>query len=282
MEHIREAIERAKESHVADPQSPGTIAGAGPLLQQPQLLNAGGANATRPEIEEVRLNAVQLEDNRLISHDVADPRSKSIDMLRTQVLQSMNLNSWQLLGVTSPMPNCGKSVIAINLALSMARQSERAVLLVDLDFQKPCVAKYLGLKRDRGILGVLEGRTKLLNATKKARIYNHQFFVLPCEASTSRSSELIASRAMSTILKEIKRDFRSCTVIVDLPPLLPSDDVLSILPSIDCVLLVAAAETSTVPEVKECSKHLATVPVVRFVLNKATDKLAPYYSRYSQ
>jgi protein-tyrosine kinase len=280
MEHIREAIERAKEGHVADPRSPGTMAGAGPLLQQPQLLNADGANATRPEIEEVRLNAVQLEDSRLISHDVADPRSKSIDMLRTQVLQSMNLNSWQFLGVTSPMPDCGKSVIAINLALSMARQSERSVLLVDLDFQKPSVAKYLRLKRDRGILGVLEGRTKLLNATKKARIYSHQFFVLPCEASTSRSSELIASRAMSTALQEIKRDFRSCTVIIDLPPLLPSDDVLSILPSIDCVLLVAAAETSTVPEVKECSKHLATVPVVRFVLNKVIDKAAPYYSRY--
>ena len=281
MEHIREAIERAKEGHLTDPQSPRTMAGTGPLLQQPQLLNAGGANETLPEIEEVRLNAVQLEDNRLISHDVADPRSKSIDMLRTQVLQSMNLNSWQLLGVTSPTADCGKSVIATNLALSMARQSERSVLLIDLDLQKPNVARYLGLKRDRGILGVLEGRIKLMSAIRKARIYSHQFFVLPCEASTSRSSELIASRAMSTTLQEIKRDFRSCTVIIDLPPLLPTDDVLSILPSIDCVLLVAAAETSTVPEVKECGKHLTTVPVVRFVLNKVTDKAAAYYTRYA-
>jgi Mrp family chromosome partitioning ATPase len=250
-------------------------------LQQPQL-NVGATNATWPEIEEVRLNAVQLEENRLISHDVADPRSKSIDMLRTQVLQSMNLNSWQLLGVTSPTAGCGKSVIAINLALSIARQSERSVLLVDMDFQKPHVAKYLGLKRDRGILGMLEGRTKLLSATKKARIYNYQFFVIPCEASTPRSSELMASRAMSTVLQEIKRDFRSCTVIVDLPPLLPSDDVLSILPSIDSVLLVAAAGTSTIPEIRECSKHLGTVPVVRFVLNKVTDKAATYYSRYPE
>ena len=281
MEHIREAIERAKEEPVVSQQSPGIMGPAGPLLQRP-LLSDGALSNNQTEFEEVRLNAVQLEDNRIISHDIADLRSKSIDMLRTQILQSMNLNSWQFLGVTSPTAGCGKSVIAINLALSIARQSERAVLLVDMDFQKPQVSKYLGLKRDRGILGVLEGHTKLLDATKKAQIYNYQFFVLPCEASTPRSSELIASRAMGTTLQEIKRDFKACTVIVDLPPLLTTDDVLSILPSIDCVLLVAAAETSTVPEIKECSKHLATVPVVRVVLNKVTDKTSAYYSRYHE
>jgi Mrp family chromosome partitioning ATPase len=272
MEHIREAIERAKET--APPGVPGT---GTPL--QPLLHDSNGAHV---DIEELRLNAVQLEDNRIIAHDVADPRSKPIDMLRTQVLQSMNLNSWQLLGVTSPTASCGKSVISINLALSIARQSERSVLLVDLDFQKPQVAKYLGFKRDVGILGVLEGRTKLSGAVKKTRIYNQQLFVLPCEASTPRSSEFMSSRAMTTVLQDIKRDFRACTVIFDLPPMLPSDDVLSILPNIDCVMLVAAAETSTIPEIKECTKFLEAVPVVRVVLNKASDKVAAYYGRYPE
>ena len=281
MEHIREAIERAKEEPLATPQSPGVSGPSGPLSQKP-LLNDSVRNGVRSDFEEVRLNAVHLEDYRIISHDVADLRSKSIDMLRTQVLQSMNLNSWQFLGVTSPTAGCGKSVISVNLALSIARQSERSVLLVDMDFQKPQVLRYLGLKRDRGILGVLEGRTKLLNAIKKAQIYNYQVFVLPCEASTLRSSELITSRAMSATLQEIKRDFRACTVIFDLPPMLPSDDVLSILPSLDCVLLVAAAQTSTIPEIKECSKHLATVPVARVVLNKVSGKATTYYSRYAE
>lgn len=281
MEHIREAIERAKEGPVATPQSPATGGQASPLLQRP-LLNDVARDTAKTPFEEFRLNAVHLEDNRIISHDIADPRSKSIDMLRTQVLQSMNLNSWQFLGVTSPTPACGKSVISVNLALSIARQSERSVLLVDMDFQRPQVARYLGLKRDRGLLGVLEGRTKLPDATKRAQIYNYQFFVLPSEASTPRSSELITSRAMSTTLQEIKREFRDCTVIFDLPPMLTSDDVLSIIPSIDCVLLVAAAETSTIPEIKECSKHLATVPVVRVVLNKVNDKSTTYYTRYHE
>src|SRR6185312_15973715 len=156
MEHIREAIERAKERNVAG--LPGAVPANGTPLQP--LLNDAAVTGSVTDIEEVRLNAVQLEDNRIIAHDVADPRSKAIDMLRTQVLQSMNLNSWQMLGITSPTASCGKSVISINLALSIARQSERSVLLVDFEFQKPQGAKYLGLKRDLGILGVLEGRTK--------------------------------------------------------------------------------------------------------------------------
>jgi protein-tyrosine kinase len=279
MEHIREAIERAKEGHVANPQ-PGAL-GANGLPPQTQLQD-GAANGSPTDIEDVRLNAVQLEDNRIVSHDVADVRSKSIDMLRTQVLQSMSLNSWQFLGVTSPTAGCGKSVLSINLALSIARQSERSVLLVDLDFQKPNVSKYLGLKRDRGILGVLEGRTRLMAATKRAHIYNYQFLILPCEASTPRSSEFMTSRAMSTVLQQIKRDFRACTVIFDLPPMLTSDDVLSIIPSLDCVLLVAAVEKTTVPEVKECGKFLESVPVVRFVLNKSADKAVSYYGRYPE
>jgi protein-tyrosine kinase len=278
MDHIREAIERAKEGHpLGGVPSQGAVSAND--LTAP---HNGAVNGAPTEIEDIRLNAVHLEDNRIIAHDIADPRSKAIDMLRTQVLQSMNLNSWQFLGVTSPTQGCGKSVIAINLALSIARQSERSVLLIDLDFQKPHVSKYLGLKRDRGMLGVLEGRTKLLGATKRARIYNHQLFILPCEASTPRSSEFMTSRAMTTVLQEIKRDFRSCTVIFDLPPMLASDDVLSILPSIDCVLLVGAAETTTIPEFKECSKFLTTIPVVRFVLNKVTDQTATYYTRYGE
>lgn len=279
MEHIREAIERAKSGMTAAVRAPlQADAPLPPLRQGPANANA----LPTSEIEELRLNADLLEENRLISHEVADPRSKSIAMLRTQVLQTMELNSWQFVGVTSPTPGCGKSVIAINLALSIARQPERSVLLIDTDFQKPHVAKYLGLKGDLGILSALGGRARLSHVIKRARILSHQLFVLPCETSTLRSSELISSSAMAAMLQEIKQQFKSCTVIFDLPPMLTSDDVLSILPNLDGILLVAAAGTTTLPELKDCRKYLDTIPVIRFVLNKSTDKATNYYQSYSE
>src|SRR5437016_7467020 len=65
---------------------------------------------------------------------------------------------------TSPTPDCGKTLTALNLALSIARQPERSVLLVDLDIQKGYVASSLGLRCEGGVLGVLEGRTPLSTA----------------------------------------------------------------------------------------------------------------------
>ena len=144
MDQIRKAIERSKGSFASDISEHG---------QQPQL----GRRRFRSPAKEIPLDARHLEAQRIIAHDVRDPRSRAFDMLRTQILQSMDLKSWQFLGITSPTEGCGKSVVAINLALSIARQPERQVLLVDLDLQKPQVANYLGLKCDRGVLNVLAG-----------------------------------------------------------------------------------------------------------------------------
>ena len=229
---------------------------------------------------EIWLDPARLEDNRIIAHDIGDIRSKSIDMLRTQILQTMDANSWKVIGVTSPTAGCGKSVLSVNLALSIARQPERAVLLMDLDLQRPQVARYLGLKCENGILSVLSGRSELSDSVVSARIGDEQMFLLPCEGSRLNSSGLMASRAMSSVLQQVRERFANCTIILDLPPVLPSDEVLSILPQIDSMLLVAAAGRSTIPEIKECNMHLELVPIARFVLNKSVEKSAKYYTRY--
>jgi protein-tyrosine kinase len=192
MERIRQAVERAKVSGAAvtPPQEQAGFAAQQaairPTASTPGLAQSWGT--------EVALNGAHLESNRIISHDIADPRSRSFDMLRTQVLQSMDLNSWQVLGVTSPTAGCGKTVVATNLALSIARQPERSVLLVDMDLQKPQVASHLGLKCNTGLLSVLEGRTKLSSTIIQASISSQKFLVLPSESSTLRSSEWMASR----------------------------------------------------------------------------------------
>ena len=278
MERIIKAVERAKGSNTADAPSQGQMSAS---AQQPQLrptANAGGA--TQLWGKEVVLNGDQLESNRIISHDVSDPRSKSFDMLRTQVLQSMAMKSWQLLGVTSATAGCGKSTIAANLALSIARQPGRSVMLVDMDLQKPQIAKSLGLTCKEGLISVLSGRSKLTDVLVQAQIKNERFLVLPCESSMLNSSEWMASRAIAALFQEIKRDFRGCTVICDMPPMLVGDDVISVLPQIDCILFVAATGATTVAEIKECTKHLESTSIVRVVLNKSVDLTSYYYSRY--
>lgn len=281
MDQIRKAIERANGPGVSDTQ----FRQIGPTGQRPQFRpNVGAPDLTQTSAKGIALDAAYLETQRIIAGDVADPRSKPFDMLRTQVLQSMDAKSSQFLGVTSPTEGCGKSTIATNLALSIARQPERSVLLLDMDLQKPQIANNLGLKCDRGLMSFLQGKTNLQNSLVQAQIKNEKLLVLPCEAPTQHSSEWIASRAMGAVLQEIRQDFRARTVIVDLPPILPSDDVISILPQLDCVLFVVATGTTTAQEIKECNRHLQSTEIVRVVLNKAEDATATYYSysRYAQ
>lgn len=281
MDKIRQAVERAKGSLIADTQPPPQQVGL-PFLQ-PQF-QSGDITPAAPQIEgkEIRLSGVHLESNRIIAHDIGDPRSKSFDMLRTQVLQSMESKSWRFLGVTSPTAGCGKSVVSINLAFSMARQKNRPVLLVDLDLQKPQVANYLGLSCDQGVLSTLEGKIDLQSSVIRAHIGAQSLCVLPCKSATLASSEWMASPAMDTLLKQIRRDFRDWTVIFDLPPVLAGDDVITILPQIDSILFVAAIGHTTVSDIKESNKHLETAPIIRFILNKSSEAPAAYYSRYAE
>jgi len=223
------------------------------------------------------LNSSYLERERIVAHNVADPRSKAFDMLRTQVLQAMDQKNWQFLAITSPTAGCGKTLTAINLALSIARQPQRSALLVELDLQKPTVAKYLGIQARQGMLGVLEERTKLADALVQAQADSCKLMVLPAEASTVRSSELIASPKMDTLLQDIKRHFKSQIVIFDMPPLLSSDEVIAMLPKMDCALLVTAVGISTLHEIRECNRHLQSTEVIRLVLNKAHEPTTKYY-----
>jgi protein-tyrosine kinase len=275
MDQFKQAVNLARGAAPLAPSAENELLGV-----QPHPLDS------RSSLQEVRvknlpLKAAHLESMRIVSHNKDDPRARSFDILRTQVLQSMDANGWQFLAVTSATAGCGKTVTACNLALSIARLPERSVLLVDLDMRKPKVADYLGIKREFGVLSVLQGRQHLSDAIVQVGIEREQILVLPGE-QTNASSEWMASPTMATILETIKREFRSRIVILDLPPILAGDDVLSILPSLQSVLLIAEAGRSSVSEIKQCVKHLKATPVVRVVVNKVTERepVARYHEYY--
>jgi Mrp family chromosome partitioning ATPase len=88
---------------------------------------------------------------------------------------------------------------------------------------------------------------------------------------------LIGARAMRNLLQELRTSYKSHIVILDLPPILSSDDVIALLPQIDCILLVAAVGLSKASEVEECKRHLQSSNLVRVVVNKATEANTNYY-----
>jgi Mrp family chromosome partitioning ATPase len=192
----------------------------------------------------------------------------------------MEMSSWQVLAVTSPTAGCGKTVTAANLAFSIARQPERNVLLVDMDLRKPKVAEYLGIKFEHGLMSALEGRASLVDTVVEANCGPYAVHVLPCEGCPTGSAEWMASQAMVNVIQSIRREFRSHIVILDLPPILVGDDVISVLPRVDAALMIGGAGMSRVSDLAECNKHLQGTNVLRFVLNKVPESAAPHYGYY--
>jgi protein-tyrosine kinase len=281
MKEIREAIERARSAAAAGPKRDERQTRSQPRLDSrtASLPTTVDAPSQRIELEAapIELNARHLLSKRVIAHNRMEMQATAFDMLRTQVLQSMDVKSWNIIGITSPTPGCGKTVTAVNLALSIARQAERSVLLVDLDLHKPQVANSLGFKPRAGVLSVLEGRLRLMEATTNVQIGEYGMVVLPTEAPTPGLSDLMASQPMTDMMQKIKQNYRSHIVVVDLPPLLSSDDVLAILPQLDCLLLVAAIGTTTIADINESNKHLQAAEIVRVVLNKVPASANNYY-----
>jgi len=263
MEDIRQAIERAK----GQPKPQSGIRVGQSQLHAKHFEKAAEGNR---RVQEIELDFAHLQSQRIVAYDGKDLRSRPYDVLRTEVSRTMDLKGWKTLAVTSPTPGCGKTLTAINLALSLARQPERQVFLTDLDLRKPQVAAYLGLKCRDGLLGVVEERLDLGSAIIHARAGGSRLDVLPT-AATSDSSDLVASTSMRTLLQDVTGHGQSRIAILDLPPLLMGHDAISILPQVDCVLLVAAVGVSTIEEIEECNKYLQATEVVRFVLNKVSE-----------
>ncbi|RVU34287.1 protein tyrosine kinase [Hwanghaeella grinnelliae] len=217
----------------------------------------------------VSLNPQHLEKNRIISFSKTDARTVSFDRLRTQVLRTMRDYGWRTLAVTSPTPHCGKTTVALNLALSIAHQTEQTVVLADFDLRDPQVAPYLGLPESPSLVDYLNGDIPLSEVFVNPGI--PRLTILPNHKAILNSAETLMAKKMTDLVSDVRNRYESRMVIFDLPPLLTTDDALAFLPQADCVLLVLANGETTKSQIREAMMLLQGNEVLGTVLNKADE-----------
>ena len=144
MERIKQAIEKVKKqrpSGIGHPmRSPMDSRGATSSQGSQAKDELGEISYEHTRV--VKLQAEHLEKNRIISSNKNDAMSMHFDLLRTHVLQKMEEKGWRTLAITSPTPEAGKSVVAINLAMSIAQLANKSALLVDFDLRRPKIGTY--------------------------------------------------------------------------------------------------------------------------------------------
>lgn len=271
MEQIKEAIARAKKGRDKLPiNALGRHAETGQVKSERMLQSAPVQTSQDHELENlIHLDRGHLEEMRIFAHDGLDRRTSHYDMLRTQVSQILKEAHLKTFAITSPRPGVGKTMTALNLAFSIARQREQSVLLVDLDLRRPRIVSYLGLRADYSIDDIINNRCTLDEAVIKPGLGHGRLSIVAASTPVSQSTELIASLRMQKLTKQLKTNQTYSMIIYDLPPMLASDDFLAFLPQADCAMIIAGVGDTTVHEIKECERLIGEDKFLGCVLNKA-------------
>lgn len=215
----------------------------------------------------VDLVSQQLEAQRLRAHLSQDAAANLFAVLATQVISRMDASSYTSLAIVSPTGGVGKSTLAANLAIAIARRENASVLLVDLDLRKPSQASLFGFTAERGIEDYLEASTSL----EEVAVGFEQFerlTLIPGATGCSNVEEVLHSRQMSELLQEFKAAPPARVVIYDLPPILGLSDAIALLPKFDSALLVVEEYRTSQAEISETIRLLDKTPLIGYVTNK--------------
>jgi protein-tyrosine kinase len=278
MSNIEKGLRRAR----AALHSIGPGAGAADLAP---VLDAGSAAVapaaaagTIPPFEIERLEWVQpdvdlLEQNRIVI-DERSSASAAYKVLRTRVLQRMRRNGWKTLAVTGTCPNEGKTLTAINLSINLAWHLTTSVVLVDMDLRNPSIHRALGIDTRFGVMDYLNGDVPLVRTGVRPGM--ERLGVIMNDRPVANASELLSSPEAVQLIEEVKRgDDR--IAIFDMPPVFAGDDVLAFAPMVDAVLIVLSQGTTNRASLVPLRELLQNVNVIGSVLNRSSERVAPYY-----
>jgi Mrp family chromosome partitioning ATPase len=138
-----------------------------------------------------------------------------------------------------------------------------------MDLRRPSVAKVLGIPEGRGVESVLRGEIGVDEALWRPE-GRDRLAVLPSAPLGSSSSEILAGERTRAFLQEIRTRYPDRLVLLDLPPVLLTDDVLTLAPLLDGLLLVISEQRTRREDLQRAQALLVDVPQLGTVLNRAT------------
>jgi capsular exopolysaccharide synthesis family protein len=276
MDHIEKALKRAREQKASEPAAPSqTRTTRKPPQAKPEAKSAQadiGSGTTRVDPVGKRT----LSEQRVIAGQVRDVCADTYRMLRAQVIFRLQEIGGNTVGICSASPGEGKTLTAVNLAVSLALDPNYTVLLVDLDLRRPKLASYFGLATEKGLSDYLIGDATLTDCLVNPGL--ERLVIMPGGKPLYSSSEALASQKMRSLANEFKHRYADRIVIYDLPPLLASDDSLVFLPQLDATLLVVQDGKAKAGDIQRAMELLDGCNLLGTVLNKSSEgDQHPYY-----
>lgn len=261
MSRIEKAIEKANQLRQDAPadKTPVKIA---PL--------SAAASTSQPSGEPIPPDQALQPDHPclVINRKPGDGVAEEYRKLKSVVFEMTRQDTFDnTLLVTSDLPDAGKSLTSLNLALTMAREYDHTVLLVDTDLRKPSVHKYLGIDPEKGLLHCLTEDYPLEKALIRTGI--GKLVVLPAGGTVADPAELLASNKMRDLVAELKARYQDRYVIFDTTPVLPFAEASVLGSLVDKVLLVVRERQTRNDHLKEALEMLKGGNLLGIVYNDA-------------
>ena len=215
----------------------------------------------------VTLDPRHLEESRCVGYFPNEPELAAYKLLRTQLLQGLREQKRNVVMVTSSRPGEGKTLTAINLSLTLAREFSQTVLLVDADLRKPMIHRYLGYESERGLGDCLAKGVSLAELTVWPGV-EKLTVISGGNGSPYDSSELLGSPVMQALVREVRERYADRLVIFDLPAVLDGDDALTFAPFADSIVFVVEAHRTQLSDVTKAIDMLPMDKLAGMVLNR--------------
>ena len=279
---------------VAKGATPGAAPAAPPSAPAPQASPASqtaspsvteSRRATRVvHVDQDALRAAELlpapEESRLLAHEYRQIKRPLLSNAFGR--GSPQLPKGRVILVASALPGDGKTFTSINLALSMAREKDVRVLLVDADVAKPHVSRMLGVAEEPGLLDVLRDE-KLDIESVVLRTDVDGLEILPAGHGSDTATELLASNRMETIVAQLTSRDPNRVVLFDSPPLLLTSESRVLCATAGQAVLVVNANSTPQQAVFDAIAHIGEGRYIGLVLNQCEPQSQDnYYHYYGQ
>ena len=205
---------------------------------------------------------------------------ESINKLRSKVEASSDKHGYKSFMITSAYENEGKSSVAANLALALAKNG-RKVVLVDADFNKPAVFKIFDLDGSKSLNKAIEGTSSWRSQVVSDR---SGLDLLPCSQDTLKSEILTNSKKLDEIMKELREEYDF--VIVDTSPAYLLNEPMAMNELVDATLFIVRQDYATSDVINETVKRLTYVKdnvlgvVFKNVVSEGNKGTSNYNNRY--
>ena len=259
--------------------------GSGVMLLKNRLSKSATAErlrriaSTSPrELGNITKFPLKRRDDLLTVSQPSSVIAETFKVIRTLLLMKIRERGIKTVLVTSSLPLEGKSFVAANLAVSVALDFDKHVLLVDADVKRPTLHEIFKTEPKLGLTDYLmNGHHHLVDLIQSEILSKLSF--IPAGSLQKNSSELLASQKMKQLMKEVKDRYDDRYIIFDSPPAQISE-TLALANFVDGVLLVVKAGDTAKKMVKKTVAVLGRDKILGVILNQCDETPKAYYQYY--